>query len=223
MRVFEISIFLLKGQILSLATSLPVLTFALTMQKPRWCLSRVSDSHLDWQSRQWKQRQIQFHLNRFMMKQYKLLILLNINMVLKIFFIMKWQVCTLYGCSILSQQWGGGGQLWVPLGGMGLDHGSWQQVSLRGHLPGRKEGLCALSCLTLENLWTVALQAPLSMRFSRQEYWSGLSFPSFHWIFPTQGSNQGLSQHRQILYHLNHQGTCVSWSGSFLICCTGCQ
>lgn len=142
MRVFEISIFLLKGQILSLATSLPVLTFALTMQKPRWCLSRVSDSHLDWQSRQWKQRQIQFHLNRFMMKQYKLLILLNINMVLKIFFIMKWQVCTLYGCSILSQQWGGGGQLWVPLGGMGLDHGSWQQVSLRGHLPGRKEGLC---------------------------------------------------------------------------------
>ena len=26
--------------------------------------------------------------------------------------------------------------------------------------------------------WTVALQAPLSMRFSRQEYWSGLPFPS---------------------------------------------
>ena len=26
--------------------------------------------------------------------------------------------------------------------------------------------------------WTVALQAPLSMRFSRQEYWSGLLFPS---------------------------------------------
>ena len=27
-------------------------------------------------------------------------------------------------------------------------------------------------------LWTVALQAPLSMVFSRQEYWSELSFPS---------------------------------------------
>ena len=27
-------------------------------------------------------------------------------------------------------------------------------------------------------LWTVARQAPLSMGFSRQEYWSGLSFPS---------------------------------------------
>ena len=26
--------------------------------------------------------------------------------------------------------------------------------------------------------WTVARQAPLSMGFSKQEYWSGLSFPS---------------------------------------------
>ena len=25
--------------------------------------------------------------------------------------------------------------------------------------------------------WTVACQAPLSMEFSRQEYWSGLPFP----------------------------------------------
>ena len=25
--------------------------------------------------------------------------------------------------------------------------------------------------------WTVACQAPLSMGFSRQEYWSGLPFP----------------------------------------------
>ena len=25
--------------------------------------------------------------------------------------------------------------------------------------------------------WTVAYQAPLSMEFSRQEYWSGLLFP----------------------------------------------
>ena len=27
-------------------------------------------------------------------------------------------------------------------------------------------------------LWTVAYQAPLSVGFSRQEYWSGLPFPS---------------------------------------------
>ena len=26
-------------------------------------------------------------------------------------------------------------------------------------------------------LWTVVRQAPLSMEFSRQEYWSGLPFP----------------------------------------------
>ena len=26
--------------------------------------------------------------------------------------------------------------------------------------------------------WTVAHRAPLSMRFSRQEYWSGFPFPS---------------------------------------------
>ena len=35
----------------------------------------------------------------------------------------------------------------------------------------------AKSCLTLLTPWTIALQAP-SMRFSRQEYWSGLPFPS---------------------------------------------
>ena len=29
-----------------------------------------------------------------------------------------------------------------------------------------------------ETLWIVAYQAPLSMGFSRQEYWSGLPFPS---------------------------------------------
>ena len=29
-----------------------------------------------------------------------------------------------------------------------------------------------------ETPWTVAYMAPLSMEFSRQEYWSGLPFPS---------------------------------------------
>ena len=32
------------------------------------------------------------------------------------------------------------------------------------------------SCLTLVTPWSVARQAPLSMGFSRQEYWSGLPF-----------------------------------------------
>ena len=39
-------------------------------------------------------------------------------------------------------------------------------------------GLVAKLCLTLVAPWTVAHQAPLSMGFSRQEYWSGLPFPS---------------------------------------------
>ena len=33
-------------------------------------------------------------------------------------------------------------------------------------------------CLTLATPWTVGFQAPLSMGFSRQEYWSGLPFSS---------------------------------------------
>ena len=33
-------------------------------------------------------------------------------------------------------------------------------------------------CLVTQTPWTVAHQAPLSMGFSRQEYWSGLPFPS---------------------------------------------
>ena len=37
----------------------------------------------------------------------------------------------------------------------------------------------SLSCVQLSAiLWTVALKAPLSMAFSRQEYWSGWPFPS---------------------------------------------
>ena len=39
--------------------------------------------------------------------------------------------------------------------------------------------VCAQLCPTLlQPPWTVACQAPLSMKFSRQEYWSGLPFPS---------------------------------------------
>ena len=34
------------------------------------------------------------------------------------------------------------------------------------------------SCLTLCDPMAIACQAPLSMGFSRQEYWSGLPFPS---------------------------------------------
>ena len=33
-------------------------------------------------------------------------------------------------------------------------------------------------CTTLLTQWTVACQTPLSLGFSRQEYWSGLLLPS---------------------------------------------
>ena len=33
-------------------------------------------------------------------------------------------------------------------------------------------------CLTLATPWTADHQNPLSMKFSKQEYWSGLPFPS---------------------------------------------
>ena len=39
-------------------------------------------------------------------------------------------------------------------------------------------GLVTKSCTTLATPWTVACRGPLFMGFSRQEYWSGLSFPS---------------------------------------------
>ena len=52
--------------------------------------------------------------------------------------------------------------------------------------------VCMLSCFSRIQLfatpWTLARQPPLSMEFSRQEYWSGLPCP-LQGIFPTQGSN----------------------------------
>ena len=40
------------------------------------------------------------------------------------------------------------------------------------------EGLVTKLCPTLVTPWIVVCQAPLSMGFPRQEYWSGLPFPS---------------------------------------------
>ena len=50
-----------------------------------------------------------------------------------------------------------------------------------GFYPQTPSGLCCavLSCVWLfATPWTVACQAPRSMEFSRQEYWSGLPYPS---------------------------------------------
>ena len=67
-------------------------------------------------------------------------------------------------------------------------------------------GLVAKSCPTLAIPWTVACQAPLSMEFSRQEYWSGLPLPSLRDL-PDPDIEPGLWHCRQILYCLSHQGS----------------
>ena len=54
--------------------------------------------------------------------------------------------------------------------------------------------LVTQSCPVLCNLWTVARQAPLSMGFSRQEYWSGLPFPS-----PVDLPNLGIEPRSPVL------------------------
>ena len=52
--------------------------------------------------------------------------------------------------------------------------------------------LSRFSCIWLSaTLWTIACQAPLSMEFSRQKYWSGCH-ALLQGIFLTQGSSPGL-------------------------------
>ena len=57
--------------------------------------------------------------------------------------------------------------------------------------------------LFFATLWTVAHQVPLSMGFSRREYWSGLPFPSSGDL-PDPGiepTSQAFCTGRQVLYH----------------------
>ena len=58
--------------------------------------------------------------------------------------------------------------------------------------------------------WTVTYQAPLSVGFSRQEYWSGLQFPS-PGDLPDPGIESASSALAlQILYHWATQEALVS-------------
>ena len=61
--------------------------------------------------------------------------------------------------------------------------------------------------------WTVTCQAPLSMKFSRQEYWTGLPFP-----FPGDLLNPRIKPQSPALqadYHLSHRGR---WLRRLRIC-----
>ena len=61
----------------------------------------------------------------------------------------------------------------------GLNVLNWFQDPIMKHVP--KFETC-ISCSVMSDSfaasWTIACQARLSMEFSRQEYWSGLPFPS---------------------------------------------
>ena len=113
---------------------------------------------------------------------------------------------------------------------------SWRVLPLRYLYLSIGLCVCAQSCPILCNPWTVARQAPLSMGSPRQEYSSGLPFPSpegssqcrdgtcisrvvcigRYWsglLFPSPGylPNPRI-EHRSptlqvILYHLSHQGS----------------
>ena len=67
--------------------------------------------------------------------------------------------------------------------------------------------MCAQLCPTLGTPWTVAHQVPLSMVFSKEEYWSGLPFPS-----PGDVPNPGIEPASPALagkdsLSLSHQGS----------------
>ena len=54
-----------------------------------------------------------------------------------------------------------------------------QESDIQSEVSQKEKKLKSLSCTRLfATPWTVAHQAPPSVGFSRQEYWSGLPFPS---------------------------------------------
>ena len=71
--------------------------------------------------------------------------------------------------------------------------------------------LLLFSCSAVSDPWIVACQAPLSMEFPRQEYWSGLPLPSpgrkSHSLLPDLSLNLHLMHCRQIFFlPLSHPG-----------------
>ena len=69
-----------------------------------------------------------------------------------------------------------------------------------------KESEVPQSCLTLCTPWIVAYQAPLSLEFFRQEYWSGLPFP-FPGHLPDPGIKPASPALQEDSLLLSHQGS----------------
>ena len=102
-------------------------------------------------------------------------------------------------------------------------HSPFQVDCLLKFLGMSRSGMCmCVSCSVVSNSWdprTVAGQAPLFMGSSRQEYWSGLPFPSSGNL-PNPGIKPGLLHCREILYHLIHQGSPENSVPSKLTACS---
>ena len=75
--------------------------------------------------------------------------------------------------------------------------------------------LVTKSCPTLVTPWTVAWQLPLSMGFSRQQYWSGLWFPF------SRGSSW--PHCRQILYLLSYEGSLFTYMAILMLVTYYCE
>ena len=113
--------------------------------------------------------------------------------------------------------------LWTPLWTLSTPHRSlgtiWNNLLPLSHYAGHHLSCIILdrACVCTQSLsrvrlfatpWTVAHQAPLSMDFPRQEYWSGLPSPS-----PGDLLNPGIEPGSPALVGrfltLNHQGSPV--------------
>ena len=97
--------------------------------------------------------------------------------------------------------------------GTGCFWGAWGLHHLLGYL--QNAFVAHILCVCAESLsrvhlfiipGTVSRQAPLSMGFSRQEYWIGLPFPPPGYPFHT-GIKSGHLWCRQILYCLRYKGS----------------
>ena len=77
---------------------------------------------------------------------------------------------------MLSAAWGRGGQSLHPALSP-RTFGIWLHLGQKSHLAVSCHSMLPCSVTSVVSLWIAACQAPLSMGFSRQEYWSGLPFP----------------------------------------------
>ena len=108
-----------------------------------------------------------------------------------------------------------------PTFGSGHPVLKWVYASLPcTHLWLQIPGVCAWSLSSFwlfATPWAEAQQAPLSMEFSRQEYWNGCHF-LLQGIFPTQGSNLRLLYKQADSLPLSHLGSpMIPGTHSYLI------